>query len=72
MAHIHVAELDWLKRLSIIDGNIMFDTGALLQAVSDRIEMYEDMIKQSPETYKEELQRLKDEKVRQQEHLRTM
>lgn len=72
MEHMHIKELDFLKRLSIIDGEIYFNTGALLQPISDRIDMYEDMVSRHPDTYSEEINRLEEEKERQREHLRNV
>lgn len=72
MVHMHVKELDWLSRLSIRNGEIIFDTGAILQPVIDRIKMYEDMIARNQKDYAPELERLETEKNRQREHLRSM
>lgn len=72
MVHAHVRELDFLKRLSIIDGEIFYNTGAIMHRVKDRIDMYEDKINEDPDAYEEELERLNASKYRQAEHLRTL
>jgi hypothetical protein len=69
-AHAHVTHWDTLKRLSIIDGEIYYNTGALQHKISDRIEMFERDFDR-PE-YKTELDILEDIEKRQREHLRTM
>lgn len=72
MAHMHVKEWDLMKRLSIEDGEIVFNTGALIQTLEDRIKMFEDMFALRPETYKEEMKRLQEEKESQRRHLETL
>ena len=52
MAYMHTRELDWLKSLQMHEGVLMYNTGVILQPVSDRIQMYEDMLTRSPDTYK--------------------
>ena len=52
MAYMHTRELDWLKRLQMHEGVLMYNTGVILQPVSDRIQMYEDMFARRPDTYK--------------------
>lgn len=55
MAHMHVKELDFLKRISVEDGVLVYHTGTIIQPVNDRIQMYEEMIERSPDTYADEL-----------------
>ena len=52
MAYMHLKELVWLKSLQMHEGVLMYNTGVILQPVSDRIQMYEDMLTRSPDTYK--------------------
>jgi len=72
MVHTHITELDFLRRLSVVNGEMLYSTGAFLQPVTDRIKMYEEMIERNPSDYAEELKTLAADKKRQEEHLKTL
>jgi len=71
MAYMHVSQWDFMKRLSVRDGEIFYDTGVILHPISDRIKIYEAFFEKEPETYKKELDQLKKDRVRQKEILRS-
>ena len=69
-AHMNTTHWHTLKNLSIVDGDIVYNTGAILHPIKDRIEMFEQDFDR-PE-YMEQLQIIEDDKIRQQDHLRSM
>lgn len=68
-ALLNTRHYDTLKRLSIIDGKIHFNTGAFLQPIDERIELFEQS--HDEPAYIEQLEIIADEDKRQREYLRT-
>jgi hypothetical protein len=68
-ALLNTRHYDTLKRLSVIEGKIYFDTGAFLQPIDDRMEMFERS--HNEPAYIEQLDMIADEDRRQKEYLRS-